>query len=537
MKWRKILLCLTVVVMLAIQTPAPMVAQEGNMYEDPEGRFSMPLVGDWTQLETDGTYALFEVTGFDLNMYVVAVEADDPEAGADAALRQIDIDPATLTQTRTDLLGPWDVFFYSVDGEEGVSVLAQTKDGVTYYLIFTGELYLTEHPPDQVMKSFDGFTLAGEEVVLPATVGQFEAYINSFVGEVPAGLSIAIALGNDILYAQGFGMADGPKGMAATPDTVYQWSSVTKIATATAIVQLYDQGLLDLDAPVSDYLDYFPAEYPITVRQLLTHSAALPDPGGFVPLNLNLDGKPLPDPDGLARKYYEEFTGLMFEPGSASRYSNLDYMTLGQIVAEVSGQPYVEYVQEHLLGPLGMESTDFTHSSEAMIANAAAGAFPAAEAEALIAMLDEIRGLGDGADFIRETDDRHAWMSLFNVPASSGGGLLGPVTEAIRFGQMHLNGGELDGVRIMSPESVALMQEMQLSTSGAPLGYGLGWDVFDGGERTFIEHNGDGTGSAAKLRLYPDEGLAIVMMSNSNRWDRATVADAAANVVFLMTAE
>jgi hypothetical protein len=76
------------------------------------------------------------------------------------------------------------------------------------------------------------------------------------------------------------------------------------------------------------------------------------------------------------------------------------------------------------------------------------------------------------------------------------------------------------------------MQEMQISTSGEPLGYGLGWNIFDSGEHPYVEHNGDGTGSGAKLRLYPNEGLAIFMMSNSDGWDRETVADAAANVVF-----
>jgi CubicO group peptidase (beta-lactamase class C family) len=206
---------------------------------------------------------------------------------------------------------------------------------------------------------------------------------------------------------------------------------------------------------------------------------------------------------------------------------------LGQIVAEASGQPYIEYVQEHILAPLGMENTDFAYSNPAMIANAAAPAFPAAGVENAITTLDQARGLGDGADFIREVDDRFAWMNRFNVMAANGG-LIGPATQAIRFAQMHLNGGELDGVRILSPEAVALMQEMQSSTTGDPLGYGVAWRVYDGAEHAYVEHDGGGTGLWAKMRLYPEEGLAIVLMSNASGWNRDRVADAAANVVFSM---
>jgi hypothetical protein len=133
-------------------------------------------------------------------------------------------------------------------------------------------------------------------------------------------------------------------------------------------------------------------------------------------------------------------------------------------------------------------------------------------------------------------DDRFAWMTRYNVMAANGG-LIGPATEAVRLAQMHLNGGELGGVRILSPEAVALMQEMQLTTTGGPLGYGLAWRVFDEAKHPFVEHDGGGTGLWAKMRLYPEAGLAIVLMSNASGWDRDKVADAAANVVFSMTGQ
>ena len=511
------------------EQPAP----AGAVYEDPQGRFSMPLVGDWTQIETDQADALFEVPGLDLNMYVVTVESDDLAAGEAAALKQAGIDPTALTKTDDASLGDWTVTFYSLGEGQGVTPVCQVEDKVTYCLIATGDEGLTQNPPEHVMMTIQGFAIAGKETTLPSTIADFEAYVNSFVGELPPGLSIVITLGGDVLYSKGFGMADGPKDMTAEPDTVYLWGSMTKIVTGVAIMQLVDQGLVDLDAPVSDYLDYFPAEYGITVRQLLDHSAGLGEPPQFVEANLRLDGQPLPDPDLVAKEYLGWLSEPMFEPGSASSYSNPGFVMLGQIVAEVSGQPYIEYVQEHILAPLGMENTDFTYSNRVMIAKAAAPAFPAAQVEDVITMVDQARGLGDGADFIREVDDQFAWMNRYNVMAANGG-LIGQATEAVRFAQMHLNGGELDGVRILSPETVALMQEMQSSTTGDPLGYGVAWRVFDEAEHAYVEHDGGGVGLWAKMRLYPEEGLAIVLMSNESGWNRDRAADAAANVVFSM---
>jgi hypothetical protein len=140
-----------------------------------------------------------------------------------------------------------------------------------------------------------------------------------------------------------------------------------------------------------------------------------------------------------------------------------------------------------------------------VIANAAAFAASAAEAGAYISLLDDMRGLGDGADFFRDTSDRHAWLNPYNTMAGSGG-LIGPPTDLIRSAQMVLNAGQLHGVRVLSPESVVLMQQVQLSTSGGPPAFGLGWHVVDEGEYPDIERDGGGAGITAKVRLYVDQG-------------------------------
>ena len=508
-------------------------ASDENVYVDPAGLLTMPLIGDWTPVETDGTYAKYAYADMDLAMSLVTIEASDAEGDLPAALASIGIDPALLTETYRGNWNKWSIFYYHTANGEGVTVLGQVQDGVGYYVIATGDPDLTGNPPEDVMKTLGGFALSGE-IVLPATVGEFESYVNEIVGLRPPALSIAIATADDIIYAQGFGMADRPEGVQANADTVYFWGSITKTVTATAIMQLREQGLVDLDAPISDYLDYFPAQYGITVWNLLTHSSGLPEPDEWLPRHLRLQGQPLPDADAMDREYYAELEDLMFEPGTTSAYANPDFVTLGQIVEAVSGQPYVEYVRGNILIPLGMETTDFEYSTEAMVANAAAPATSLSNRDAMITIIDDARGLGDAVNFFRETDDDTAWMNHFIVGEAAGGGLMGSATDMVRYGQMLVNGGELNGVRVLSPESVELLRQEQFSSSGEPLGFGMAWLIRDDSEHPYIEHGGGGEGVDALLRVYLDDGFAIALQANSGGYSRQEMMNAAANVVITM---
>jgi CubicO group peptidase (beta-lactamase class C family) len=255
------------------------------------------------------------------------------------------------------------------------------------------------------------------------------------------------------------------------------------------------------------------------------------EPPGLLVSTISLGEGRLTDPDSVAREYTKSFTEPLFEPGSTSSYGLPSFLMLGQIVAEVSGRTYIDYVRDKILGPLGMENTDFRYSTDAMVTKRAAPAIPADSVEEFIAQANDVREQKDGAEFIREIDDRHAWLNPYFVLAAPGG-LIGPATDVLRFAQMHLNRGELDGVRILSRESVDQMQEMQMSTTGEPLGFGLSWFVEPDKKHPFVEHAGGGAGLWDLMRLYPKDGVAIVMMSNGSGWDRDRMVDAAANVVF-----
>ncbi|MFC2078984.1 serine hydrolase domain-containing protein, partial [Candidatus Bipolaricaulota bacterium] len=180
----------------------------GDLYEDPDGLFTMPLVGAWTPVETDGTYAKYALGDLDFAMSLTTIEASDAEGDLPAAVKSVGIDPASLIEDYRGNWNKWLIIYCVTSDGEGVTVLGQVQDGVGYYVLATGDPDLTANPPEDVMKTLGGFALSGE-IVLPATVAEFETYVNEIVGLQPPALSIAIATADDLLYAQGFGLADG----------------------------------------------------------------------------------------------------------------------------------------------------------------------------------------------------------------------------------------------------------------------------------------------------------------------------------------
>ena len=127
---------LTITLLLAACAGTP---KASDTYVDPEGRFSMPLIGEWDRVQTDGQYALLDVPGIDFNVYVVTSDSDDLEAGAIAALKQIGIDPGALTRKSDTQFGSWFIVFYSKGEGQGVTTLAQAMDGTSYVLVATGD--------------------------------------------------------------------------------------------------------------------------------------------------------------------------------------------------------------------------------------------------------------------------------------------------------------------------------------------------------------------------------------------------------------
>lgn len=347
----------------------------------------------------------------------------------------------------------------------------------------------------------------------------------------PPGLSIVVIKDGKLVYNRAFGLADGPNQIAATPETVYHWWSMTKIVTAVAILQLQEGGRLHLDDPVTVYLPDFQVQYPpgtsqpITLRHLLNHSSGLPDPVPAMIGWVHYDDE-LVNQTQLLQQHLPQFNRLQFAPGSKARYTNLGYMVLGAVIEAVSGQSYADYVTEHILQPLGMQQTGFLYTP-ALRQHEASGTQPLVHLfTALLPFYLKPNEL------VRERAGRTLWMNSVYIDPLPSSGLIGSAPDVARLLLAYLNGGELDGVRILSPQSVALMTgESQVAGEGPNMAaytngrHGLGWYVIPEGQRLRLQHDGAGPGFATTMRLYPAEKVAIIIMANGTDLDRDGIAN------------
>ena len=319
------------------------------------------------------------------------------------------------------------------------------------------------------------------------------------------GLSPAVVDRDGLLLAGGYGLADRLANRLATASTAYPWFSMTKTVTATAALRLADEGRLDLGAPVGEYVDYLraPGSTQPSVKQLLTHTAGLANP---LPIRwAHPAGADPPDPEALLRRLMGRRRAYRYPVGEAATYTNLGFLATGQIIAAAARMPFEAYVYQCVLRPLGMNDTGFGYP---------AGADRATGYLKTPAIVDPLirRLLPNGI-----AGDRHGpylALSPFYVDGPAYGGLIGDVLDAGRFLRMHLGDGELDGNRVLAPETARCMRSIE--HAGKPFDHGTGWFRRPtNGPGNWVEHFGAGMGFWNVMRLYPDRGIGVVIMSNS----------------------
>jgi CubicO group peptidase (beta-lactamase class C family) len=355
---------------------------------------------------------------------------------------------------------------------------------------------------------------------------ELEAFLQEKAEKVSVpGLSVSVVKGDRVVWERGFGFTDLATSTPATPQTMYLWFSMTKIATATAVVRLAEGGDLDLDAPVTDYFAGFsivsqPRQ--ITVRHLLSHTSGLANP---LPIRwVRPAGILAPDRRAFVDRLLARHRKLRFTPGERASYSNLGYLVLGEVISEVSGASYEEYVRDAILLPLGMNRTGFAYP-EPEGHEAATGYQP------LWRPLTPLfrRVLPHGV--VGPRQGRYVAFNPFYVNGPAYGGLVGSVDEAARLVLLHLNGGQIDGTRLLSPESVAEMR--RITPRGGRRDFGLGWfRAHEAAQRrpAFVEHLGGGAGFWNVMRLYPEESLGVVVMGNVTSYDHEAICDAVVRV-------
>jgi CubicO group peptidase (beta-lactamase class C family) len=323
-------------------------------------------------------------------------------------------------------------------------------------------------------------------------------------GSVP-GLSLVVVARERVLLAAGYGLADLAANTPATASTSYLWFSMSKIVTATAALRLVDEGRLDLDAPVGEYVDYLrsPGKTQPSVGQLLNHTAGLGNP---LPVRWAhpADADP-PAPEALLRRLMVRRRTYRYRVGQAARYSNIGYLAAGEIITSAAGKPFTAYVHESVLGPLRMDHTGFAYPEAAV---KAAGYVKAPRiADPLLRHLFPA-GIA-GARY-----GRYLSLNPFYVDGPAYGGLVGDALDAGRFLRLHLGDGELDGARVLAPQSARLMRT--IDHLGKPFDHGTGWFRRPtSSPQVWVEHFGSGAGFWNVMRLYPDRGLGVVVMSNS----------------------
>lgn len=288
-------------------------------------------------------------------------------------------------------------------------------------------------------------------------------------------LAIAVARDGKIIWEEGFGLADRENGVVASADVLYPVASLSKPFTATALMILVERGVLKLDGPANQYLGEAKLHARVgnasdaTVRRLANHTAGLPSHYQLFSRNQPL--RP-PSMDETIRR----FGNLVTPSGERYEYSNLGYGILGYIIERASRRSYVDFVQENVLGPLGVRHPE--PSSRAVRYDHTGSPLP-------------------------EFDTDHPGAAAIFASAH----------DLALFGLFHL--GELPLKRpILTKASLDLMHTPMVET-GPSQGYGWGWEVqTNAGYRT-IFHKGGMAGATSSLHLIPEHHLVVAAVANS----------------------
>jgi CubicO group peptidase (beta-lactamase class C family) len=495
--------------------------QGGDLYEDPQGRFTMEIDPSWEQVETDGRYTQFKVANPPINMYLLVLKASTIEDSFSQAFSVVGFDPGLLTGGTSAIFGDWEAYTKDDAAVITYALASQIVGENAYVLMVKADKPGVSPQNAATMRVLNTLKIAGKEEIAIESYANLEALVRKQVDSLAGSVSVAVVHKGDIVYTYVYGDANPVEGIQADTQTIYRYGSMTKPFTATALMQLVEQGLVDLDAWPGKYVPEFPERWKVTVRQLLDHSACLPDEERLTTGLIARRGESFPPLKDIFSIYIKDDSEPTCEPGKVSQYANLHYLALARITEEVSGEPYETYVVDHILTPLAMQSTGFQLVEPTK--RYAKGQYPTAKIDELVAQLNEYRGPGQ-EDMILQKGESFSTIDDFR-PLAPWGGLLGTPSDLTHFLQMHLKKGRYGDQQILKPESVAAMQEMQKSTDGSPLGFGLSWFIGKDDFGEFFQHTGGGATIETTMRSYPDLDLGVVVMGSVNGNGADRIAD------------
>jgi serine beta-lactamase-like protein LACTB, mitochondrial len=312
------------------------------------------------------------------------------------------------------------------------------------------------------------------------------------------GLSVAVGVDGDIVWAEGFGWADLENRVRVAPEMRFRIGTASKALTSAAVGLLLEEGRLKLDDVIQTYVPEFPEkEWPVTLRQLMAHLAGVRNDGGDEgPLLSVRCERPV---EGLQ---YFAARSLLFEPGTQYRYSSYGWILVSAAVEAAADEPFLTFMQKQVFEPLGMNDTRADSATEA-IPDRATFYFPRFAADPRY-----------GLHLMRKVD--------YSCYAGSSAFLSTP-SDLVRFA-MAFNSGKL-----LEPATVELVQTSQRLASGQETGYGLGWDletVALAGEQTRqVGHDGTSLGgTVASLTTFPQHRIVVSVTSNISYADTSALA-------------
>jgi CubicO group peptidase (beta-lactamase class C family) len=311
------------------------------------------------------------------------------------------------------------------------------------------------------------------------------------------GLSVAVGVGDDVVWAEGFGFADLEKRTTVTPETRFRVGDVSDTFTSAAVGLLLEEQRLNLDADIQVYVPEFPEkQWPVNLRQLMGHLAGIRNDAGdeesLEPCERTLDG---------LKRFAE--SPLRFEPGTQFRASSYGWMLVSAAVEAAAKEPFFSFMHTRIFDPLAMAATKPDSAREA-IPDRATFYFPRFGGNNIY-----------GPELAREGDH-----SCF----AGAGAFLSTPSDMVRFGIAVSSG------KLLQPATVEILQTRQRLASGEETGYGLGWKVETvplAGKPTRMAGHGtkaDFIGTTAYLMTFPERGIIVAVTSNTSFADTKSIA-------------
>lgn len=333
------------------------------------------------------------------------------------------------------------------------------------------------------------------------------AYLEQVAGSDVPGLQYVVVTADQELMDFAGGWADISSLRPMTSDTTMMAFSMTKTVTAAAILQLVEDGRLTLDAQLDDHVPSTPyAGNGITIRQLLAHTAGIPNP---IPLRwVHLADKEASfDESAALEAVMRESPSLDSAPGERYGYSNIGYWLLGRVIEDVTGTPYADHVRTSVLAPLGLSEQvgvgigDPTRHASGYLAR--------------YSFTNLLKGLMTDSAFWGEYEGD--WLRIRNhhLDGPAFGGLVGSARGFGRFLQDQLSGASV----LFSPETQQLFETPQKTSAGEAVRMTLGWHVGDADGEPYLFKEGGGGGFHAEMRIYPERGVGTVVMVSNTDFD------------------